>query len=112
MSADGLVKAAIVINGNTGQIIRAFNNVSGSLTVQRFSEGNYRIRFVGANLSNRFYSVTTNQLQRRHTSVVGVGETVLVSTSRTTATFSPTPPPGFVILDEQPADTNFTLFVY
>ena len=58
-SANGLVKAAALVNGS-GSIIRSFNNLpggSGPTVTQPIGPGTYEVNF-GANVAQRFFSAT------------------------------------------------------
>ena len=59
VSANGMVKAAVLVNGS-GSIIRSFNNLpggSGPTVTQPLGPGTYEVNF-GANVAQRFFSAT------------------------------------------------------
>ena len=60
VAANGLVKAAALVNGSTPAIIRSFNNLpggSGPTVSQPLGPGTYEVNF-GVNVAQRFFSAT------------------------------------------------------
>lgn len=60
VAANGLVKAAALVNGSTPAIIRGFNNLpggSGPSVSQPLGPGTYEVNF-GVNVAQRFFSAT------------------------------------------------------
>jgi len=112
VDGDGFLKAALVINGNTGALVRSFNNISTNLTVQRVSEGLYNIKFVGSDVTSRFFDVSLITTGVLSPSAAAAFDTVTVNIQRPDAVFAPIPPPGVVHMTAPNQDANFTLFVY
>jgi hypothetical protein len=59
-SANGLVKAGVLVNGGVPSIIRSFNNLPGGAAptvTQPLSPGTYEVNF-GVDVSQRFYTAT------------------------------------------------------
>ncbi len=60
VAVNGLVKAAVLVNGSTPAIIRSFNNLpggSGPSVSQPLGPGTYEVNF-GVNVAQRFFSAT------------------------------------------------------
>ena len=65
LGSNGFLKAAVTVAGD-GTVIRSFNNIGSSLTVQRISPGVYNINFgIGADLSSRFFDLSMETISDR-----------------------------------------------